>query len=194
MCRKCASRGVRFCVLLILVLWAIAFLGYFVRSVIQLSARIEFNKKFGQQGNDSGPGPSPPIEHLPSPSRPLTIVEEEPEITTNPLVSTQTTSPIERTKRQATLTRQATPHDVRMAIVNEVQLRRQETRVHTSQQTRGLTGPASNRRQTQLATKLQQLQRNPAKHNVELLTLGNPVSEVLKVSLHPNPPTSYLWS
>jgi len=194
MCRKCASRGVRFCVLLILVLWAIAFLGYFVRSVIELSARVEFNKKFGQQANESVQGCSPPVEHLPTSSTSLTIVEEGSEITTNPVVSMQTTSSIESTRRQATLNRQATPHDVTRAIANEVQLKRQETRAHTSQKARDLSRPSTNRRQTHLATKLQQLQRDPAKHNVELLTLGNPVSEVLKVSFHQNPQTPNLWS
>ena len=46
LCRKCGSPALRAFILSMLVLWSLLFLSYFIRSVLQLATRIDFNKRF----------------------------------------------------------------------------------------------------------------------------------------------------
>eukprot|EP00210_Caulerpa_lentillifera_P003723 g3556.t1 len=178
-CRKCASRGVRYLVFILLILWAILFLGYFVRSVIRLSARIKFNKKFGTAVRQSSQNLVPPVEQLPSSSNAPENTEHDNQTNANGEISTAPEPSVERPRGQAILTREATNHDINVAIVNQMQLQRSR-----SGESRGLfsrNNPSTPRRQTQLATKLQQIQNNPTQQSMPLLTLANPVAEVLKI-------------
>eukprot|EP00210_Caulerpa_lentillifera_P003657 g3491.t1 len=45
-CENCDSMALGYIFLSLLVLWSIVFVGFFIRSVLQLSKRIEFNKKY----------------------------------------------------------------------------------------------------------------------------------------------------
>eukprot|EP00210_Caulerpa_lentillifera_P003717 g3550.t1 len=183
-CQKCVSKGVRYFVVLVLILWAVLFLGYFVRSVIQLSARIEFNKKFGMSVRQSAQKLITPVEQLPSTSNFPDKIETGDQINTGSEVSIGLQPSIGRPRGQAMLTRQATNHEINVAIVNEVQIQRQRSKSHESRNMTSANDLATRKRQTQLATKLQQIQNDPTQHSVALLTLGNPVAEVLKILIN----------
>lgn len=165
-------------------------MGYFIRNVLQLSKRIEFNRRFGQSSAQQGTGQL--VETLPgTSSRPTELGDSEIrhdrahdvafemgtsfEGSDSALLSPQIQSyvhPPESPSEDWTpvLTgRRHTQHSLRKS--------RRGLRVETN------TRPSTVRRQTQFATRLHRLKSGQASSNLKLLTLMNPASEVLKVSL-----------
>lgn len=83
---------------------------------------------------------------------------------------------------QGDLVSRRTSRDLAIVLANRIQLQRQESRAQGVNARSTMSQPSRGKRQTRLATRIQQIQSNPAMQNAEPLTLGNPVSEVLKVS------------
>lgn len=187
-CRKCDAEALRYFVLILLILWSIAFLGYFVRSVLQLSMRIEFNKKFRlQHGNSADTMTSQLEQNTSNASHPPQSTPQIQQGTSSvameiePFIEDDNTFPLEP-NGQGNLASRHTSRDLAIVLANRIQLQRQESKAQGAYARSRMSQPSRGKRQTRLAARIQQIQSNPAMQNAEPLTLGNPVSEVLKVS------------
>lgn len=171
--------------LALLLFWSIAFLGYFIRSVLQLSSRIEFNKKFGNTLISSRHAAS--AEKTSGPESQLrTISEGEIHADSQGHISMDidqvdletNTFPVSEDR----LVAQPSRRDIAMMVASELKLDRQRTLTDQSASSSTISGNTMRRQRTRLAKKIQTMQNNPGSQVIEPLTLANPVSEVLKVS------------
>eukprot|EP00210_Caulerpa_lentillifera_P008407 g8019.t1 len=195
-CRKCDSEALRYFVLILLILWSIAFLGYFVRSVLQLSARIEFNRKLRMQAATSpvmSPSTSSSLQHashrtsnfshtadiLPHNYSNTSSATRE----TEPFFDDTNTFPVDSSRPSGVIPA-PTSRDLAMMLAHQIRLERQETLQQNTEQRLALSNTSRGRRQTRLTARIQQLQNNPTMQDAEPLTLGNPVSEVLKILIN----------
>jgi len=187
MCRRCASRGLRVFLLLMLIFWSVAFVGYFIRSVLQLSKKIEFNKRFLQPQNPAHVTTTPTNgtssgNHNVSLQQPQSEIEpgasNEVALAINSVVYEETnTFPIAAGQLPSNTSINLDPQHLGTGSVHQGRGQAQGI----SSQHRGSLSSARSRRRTRLSSRFQRIQNNALTRNASLLTLANPVSEVLKV-------------
>eukprot|EP00210_Caulerpa_lentillifera_P003725 g3558.t1 len=187
-CRQCASRGVRYFVVIMLALWSIIFVGYFIRSVLQLAKRIEFNKKFrGVSGpNVHIPAPTESIPGLSSINRSISDGEIQPDYTDQhvlelqPYIEETNTYPVPKSLLQGLNAQRSLKMSSSLTLANQNSAQNNQSKTNTQNPSaNSMSYAISNKRKTRLAARLQQIKNDPAMKNMDPLTLANPVSEVL---------------
>jgi len=196
-CRKCASKGVGYFLLLMLILWSIGFVGYFIRSVLLLSRRVEFNKTFGRPSTiaeirreamiDSSPGPSTTDgiqreqEIQPAPDNHL-IPEED-----SYYFEETNTFPLPIRPVNACNAAQPVHRDLAMVLAKKISMQRTMTKLKSKGRAKHAAYKTKHHRATGVAARVHRLQHNATMETKDPITLANPFSEVLKArhSIHP---------
>ena len=192
-CRRCGSPAMRAFLLTMLILWSFVFLTYFIRSVLLLATRIEFNKRFSQartaqirqQAVNSPPSTSQSaVQSAPS-QTPQADLEMMP-TSSFPEVAELSFAEAWRPTASDLEERRDPERDVTSDSKMTIAERLNSLRPSMRRQRQDGTAPTTKRRRFRkggrLARKLQTL-LNPTTSTVaiEPLTLANPMSEILKV-------------
>ena len=194
-CRRCGSPAMRAFVLTMLILWSFLFLTYFLRSVLLLATRIEFNKRFSQartvqmrqRATNSPPSTSQSAVQGVRNQTPRTDLE---------MASASSFPEIAELSFREAWMPAASDLQNRRGQESDVMgnstmtLAERLNRLRPSMRRRRQDGSASTRRRRRfrkggrLAQKLQTL-LNPTTSSVDIepLTLANPISEIIKVYL-----------
>ena len=194
LCRKCASPALRAFLLAMLILWSFLFLTYFIRSVLQLAVRIEFNKMFNQRRTGSR---RVPVETLPTQSGPAlegpsgdlnTHLEMIDMSTLSTPVISSSSADDERSHELGEIQEAPEPATVVRVEPNKIIMERLKSlrpAASTKQLWQTATAAMNKgriRNRGRLIKALQVLMNpNAPVGDVEPLTLANPVSEILKV-------------
>eukprot|EP00210_Caulerpa_lentillifera_P003724 g3557.t1 len=197
-CRECAPKGLGYFLLLMLILWSIVFVGYFIRSILQVSKRIEFSKKTGRQSTRSPSNQSTRIEQLPDVSMEPIIYpldKEDPEIWTDEVEYLPLNrSFFSREFISDTMHEEMTSftsfglHTTRKKMERArnsqvIQTRSSYRFRKNSRSVSNLLSSAS-RRRASLNARLSKLKRNPSSVSVKQSKCANLLSEVLKVLIN----------
>ena len=194
-CRRCGSPAMRAFVLTMLILWSFLFLTFFLRSVLLLATRIEFNKRFSQARTvqmRQRAATSPPSTSQSAAQGALgNTSQADLEMASASLFPEIADLSFKEVWRPAASDMQNRPGQVSDVIGNStmtyaerlnrlrpsMRRRRQDDTTSTTKRRRFRKGG-------RLARKLQTL-LNPTASNVDIepLTLANPISEILKVYL-----------
>jgi len=193
-CRECASKWVSYFLLSLLILWSIGFVAYFIRSLLQVSSKIELNKKFGESTIPfpSKDGPRDKrlrnrfLETDASTSGPSSTEIQPGEMDA---FSVGMSPPPRRfstdAMREQTLflspTVTTTQRDLARAVASQINRQRSSRRYGGGAGSASTLRRSTDSKQTTLSTRLRQLKSNPSTQTIEPLNLANPFSEVLKV-------------
>lgn len=164
------------------------FLGYFIRSVLQLSDRIEFNKKFERTssifrkklvGEERTESASTEIHA----AREQRYPEQQPERSIDPVLQSRELSSSSDPEQSLSPreVHRSSPRDFAVLFARELSEQRRTFRKNKSRKSISGNQRTARKRRSRLVERLEQIQNNPAMRNVPPLTLTNPVSEVLKV-------------
>jgi len=185
-CKKCAPKSVREFLLILMIVWVFAFLSYFIRSVLQLAQRIEFNRKFNKAPSEhqqrfiemvTGVQIGPVRERIPQTYEAGAgeIMPEGPSQHPNALSSMGSNarkglSPVSR-------------KDLARLAANQLQRTRAITKSDPQENRAELQGNPGKigKKKGLMAAKLENFMEKGDAGEFEPLTLANPVSEVLKV-------------
>jgi len=192
-CRECASRGLHYFLLLMLIFWSIGFVGYFVRSVLQVSKRIEFNKKFKELSTFLPSEKEPKKNSLTKRSherdgsasgQPSSEIQSD----RRDDLSVDVPSPSRRLRKDALreqtlfLSSTVRPSQKDLARATAIEINRQRTpdRLRTGAQSEFSLRRSRNRKQATLSTTFRRQKSNISTQAIESLPLANPFSEVFK--------------
>ena len=177
-----------------LVLWSLLFLSYFIRSVLQLATRIDFNKRFKRARTlrkdnriEMIPIQSAPVRQESS-NRGLSAYIEIIDVSSTPSFLTLDWALSEQTKLEKGETQEETNRPVTTARgVNESYVKRlaslkPSSSVSTEETSVKRKPEKRIRNRGRLVKKLRSVVNSGASsEDIEPLTLANPVSEILKV-------------
>eukprot|EP00210_Caulerpa_lentillifera_P003655 g3489.t1 len=193
-CRNCASRGLRVFLLLMLVFWSIGFVGYFIRSVIQLSKKIEFNKQFQLTvfASETTKEPEPLPETSISPMIALKEAEIQP-IQDNDLDQCIELDTFEQTSTFPVLgssvvhrseSTELGRRDLARILARRISAQCEMKILESKGKTKSSLAFARWQRTTGVAARLHRLKNQPPsmEESMEPLSLANPFSEILKAN------------
>eukprot|EP00210_Caulerpa_lentillifera_P003722 g3555.t1 len=182
-CRRCASKGVRYFLTILLILWSILFVGYFIRSVLQLSKRIRFNKKFLQSTILPSHLTGVHTRTTTIPQTGISSQQNHPQIL--PIASEDFNGESHRylgSPQQSSRSTTARSVSQNSTMVSPNRITGQSVRNRTGSGSSGSQSRTT--RQTHFVFRLQQVQSTSSQGTTTLLTLANPVAEVFKVHYH----------
>lgn len=197
LCRKCASEGLGYFLLLTLMLWSIGFVGYFIRSVLLLSRRVEFNKRFGRSSTVDAIRRGALIEFSPGPSNTAGVQREQeiqPAPDNHPMPEDESyyfeetnTFPLPTRPVHAINAAQPVHRDLAMVLAKRISMQRTMTKLKSKSRAKHTAHETKHQRTTGVAARVHRLQHNITMETKDPITLANPFSEVLKVrdKIHP---------
>eukprot|EP00210_Caulerpa_lentillifera_P003656 g3490.t1 len=190
-CQACESKARGSFFLSLMVLWSIVFVGFFIRSVLQLSKRIEFNKKYvgstfqGRREEIPEPAHERNLNQLQiedSEICPDEISHLAFEMSTSQEGNTSSVS----TSRLHSYIQASHPamQDWTTIVANRRSARSSIKK--SKKRSRLIVNPRKirNRKETGLVTRFQRLKSVGSSRDLKPLTLVNPASEVLKIMIN----------
>ena len=194
-CRKCASSALRSTLLAALILWSFIFLSYIIRSMLQLSTRIEFNKKFNLAMDRRRRGPV--VETLPAqasesvpeigPNGASGVHIEMVDLSLNPITEVSPSLDID-SQKSAESEVQEQPDRITSVTANASKKSAKRLSKRQVWKSTGVTCEGNMRKRGRLVTIFKAMLDPNTTEEVEPLILSNPVSECLKVCQFAIPP------
>jgi len=186
-CRKFAPAATRYILMFLFIFWTFAFLSYFIRSVLQLASRIEFNKKFNTAPTDHQRRFIESIHARPKLPGGTTTTRQPP-IQGASASQTAEGSSSQQALAPSPLNIQSAPSkkDLARIVANRINvdrlkaLRPISAPEPTEKECEGITSPKRGR----LAGKLAAIATLSSGEEVEPLTLCNPIAEILKIAVN----------